>query len=261
MQPFASHLTVSEPIKKFTEPIIRLSYRPDPPTFTIRTIIDAINAITSDSGTHFVATVHHPPSLEDRAQRMQIQEQRALLYRLIFTVVVAIPTFIVGVVYMSLVPSSNHIRMWFMEPMWAGNASRMDWAMFFLATPVMVYGAGIFHRRSAKEIYALWRKGSRTPVWRRFVRFGSMNLLVCTYSAIHTAWTVTDILVQVSAGVSVAYFSSIVLLALAASDQPSPTGNGDETTYFDSVVFLTMFLLAGELIRFCFPLVRMLIVE
>ena len=50
---------------------------------------------------------------------------------------------------------------------------------------------------------------------------------------------------QVSSGVSVAYFSSIVLLVLAASTSPSSEGHGDTSTYFDSVVFLTMFLLAG----------------
>jgi len=49
----------------------------------------------------------------------------------------------------------------------------------------------------------------------------------------------------VSSGVSVAYFSSIVLLALAASTSPSPDGHADTSTYFDSVVFLTMFLLTG----------------
>ena len=47
-------------------------------------------------------------------------------------------------------------------------------------------------------------------------------------------------------GVSIAYFSSIALLALAASQPPSPSGMGDTTTYFDSVVFLTMFLLCGR---------------
>lgn len=52
--------------------------------------------------------------------------------------------------------------------------------------------------------------------------------------------------VQVSSGVSVAYFSSIVLLALAASQPASPNGKGDTSTYFDSVVFLTMFLLIGK---------------
>lgn len=47
-------------------------------------------------------------------------------------------------------------------------------------------------------------------------------------------------------GVSIAYFSSIALLALAAARPPSLSGQGDTTTYFDSVVFLTMFLLAGK---------------
>ena len=117
--------------------------------------------------------------------------------------------------------------MWWMRPIWSGNASRLQWALFFLATPVMFYSAGIFHRRTLKEIYALWKKGSRVPVWKRFVRFGSMNMLV-------------------SSGVSVAYFASIALLALAASQPASPTGEGDSTTYFDSVVLLTMFLLAGK---------------
>lgn len=42
-----------------------------------------------------------------------------------------------------------------------------------------------------------------------------------------------------------AYFSSIALLGLAAVQPPSPSGMGDNTTYFDSVVFLTIFLLAG----------------
>jgi Cu+-exporting ATPase len=43
----------------------------------------------------------------------------------------------------------------------------------------------------------------------------------------------------------VAYFSSIALLALAAAEPPS-SGEAQDTTFFDSVVFLTMFLLAGE---------------
>jgi len=52
-------------------------------------------------------------------------------------------------------------------------------------------------------------------------------------------------MMQVSSGVSVAYFSSIALLGLAAAQPASAMGTGDTTTYFDSVVFLTGFLLAG----------------
>jgi P-type Cu+ transporter len=131
--------------------------------------------------------------------------------------------------------------------MWTGNSSRIQWSLFFLATPVMFYSAGSFHRRGLKDIYVLWRRGSRTPVWRRFTQFGSMDLLVRVFTA--TPATPSPIQVsplwQVSSGVSVAYFSSIVLLALAASSLPSPDGHADTSTYFDSVVFLTMFLLTG----------------
>ncbi|KZT24525.1 heavy metal translocatin [Neolentinus lepideus HHB14362 ss-1] len=224
LEQFGPNVTVTKPIIDYTDPIIQLSYQPSSPDFTIRTII---SAIASSKSPPFTVSIYRPPSLEERSRKMQLHEQRQMLSRLAFSVIVAIPTFIIAIVYMSLVPNGNKTKAWFMEPMWTGNASRLEWALFFLATPVMFYSAGVFHRRSLKELRALWRPGSRTPIWKRFVRFGSMNLLVST-------------------GVSVAYFASIALLGLAAAQVPSPTGNGDTTTYFDSVVFLTMFLLAGR---------------
>ena len=117
-----------------------------------------------------LSLLHSPPS------GSPVMAFKALLS--IVSIVAAIPTFIIGIVYMTLVSSDNPTRMWFMQPMWTGNVSRAEWALFFLATPVMFYSAGMFHRRSLKEIYALWRRGSRVPVWKRFIRFGSMNLLV-----------------------------------------------------------------------------------
>ena len=47
-------------------------------------------------------------------------------------------------------------------------------------------------------------------------------------------------------GVTVAYLSSIALLILAGLETRSMDGMGDTTTYFDTVVLLTMFLLAGR---------------
>ncbi|KAH9900017.1 heavy metal translocatin [Cubamyces lactineus] len=229
LKTFGDAVEVQKPLVSYTDPILTISYPPSSPSFTIRTIIRAIEG-AGDPKSPFTASLHRPLSLEDRARYMQRREQKSILLRLIFSVVVAIPTFIIGIVYMTLVPASNSTRMWFEEPMWAGNASRAVWALFILATPVMFYSAGMFHRRSLKEIYALWKRGSRTPVWKRFVRFGSMNLLVST-------------------GVSVAYFASIALLALAASQPRSDSQKGDTTTYFDSVVFLTMFLLAGRFLE------------
>ena len=157
------------------DPVARLTYEPSPPAFTIR---DIVSAIVSSSSSPFKVMVHKSPSLEDRARSLQAKEKRSLLYRLGVSVVFAIPTFIFGVVFMSLVSPQNPSRKFVMEPMWSGNASRLQWSLFFLATPVMFYSAGSFHRRSLKEIYALWRRGSRTPIWKRFLRFGSMNLLV-----------------------------------------------------------------------------------
>jgi hypothetical protein len=83
---------------------------------------------------------------------------------------------------MSLVKKENRTRLYMEEPMWAGQATRTEWALFILATPVMFFGADIFHQRSINELLALWRKGSTTPVYRRFIRFGSMNLLVSLLS-------------------------------------------------------------------------------
>lgn len=204
-------------------PTLTISYMPSPPSFTLRTIVTAIGH-ASDK---WIVSLANAPSIEERAAAMRKREQRSLLNRLSFAFVVAIPTFIIGIVYMSLVSSDSPGKRYLMEPMWTGNTARAVWAMFFLATPVYVYSAGPFHRRSMKEIYSIWKPGSRVPILRRFVRFGSMNLLV-------------------SSGVTVAYFSSVALIALAASQAPFSGGTGDTTTYFDSVVFLTFFLLCGR---------------
>ena len=125
---------------------------------------------------------------------------------------------------MSVVPSSNSTRVFFEKPIWAGSVTRAEWALFILATPVYFFAADVFHIRAIKELRALWRKGSRVPIFRRFYRFGSMNLLI-------------------SAGTSVAYFASLALLVIGATAQ-YVTGN--KTTYFDTVVFLTFFILIGR---------------
>ena len=109
------------------DPIIRLTYEPSPPTFTLR---DVISAITSSNTPPFGVVVHKPPSLEDRAHSIRAKQKRSLLHRLVFSVIVAIPTFIIGVVFMSLVPSKNPTRNFLMEPMWTGNTSRIQWSLF-----------------------------------------------------------------------------------------------------------------------------------
>ncbi|OQD89909.1 hypothetical protein PENANT_c002G03831 [Penicillium antarcticum] len=206
------------------DPILKVTYAPRPSSLTIRSLISTINA-ANDA---FRAHVYHPPSIEDRSRAIQHHERRRLLLRLLFVFMSAIPTFIIGIVFMSLVSSDNPTRMYLEETMWAGSVTRTEWALFIMATPVMFYGTDVFHARAMKEIYALWRPGSRVPILRRFYRFGSMNLLI-------------------SAGTSVAYISSLAVLIVDAV--VGTKSSAHSTTYFDSVVFLTLFILAGRFLE------------
>ncbi|OKL60408.1 hypothetical protein UA08_04005 [Talaromyces atroroseus] len=208
-----------EPTQK--DPIVKIKYTPKQPDLTIRRIVSTINS----SHETFKASIYYPPSIEDRSREMQLRERRRFLFRLAFVLMVAIPTFIIGIVFMDLVPSDNKIRQYLSEPIFGGSVSRMEWAMFFATTPVMFYGADVFHIRAMKEVHALWRPGSKVPLLRRFYRFGSMNLLI-------------------SAGTSVAYIASLGVLIAGAVKKSSSAAN--VSTYFDSVVFLTLFILAGR---------------
>ncbi|KAE8418822.1 E1-E2 ATPase-domain-containing protein [Aspergillus pseudocaelatus] len=183
-------------------PIVKVTYTPRPPSLTIRAILQRIDEVHDA----FKATVYHPPSIEDRSRAIRLYER----------------------LFMSLVSSNNPTRKYLEQPMWAGSVSRMEWSLFIMTTPVMFYGTDLFHVRAAKEIYSLWRPGSRVPILRRFYRFGSMNLLI-------------------SAGTTVAYIASLAVLIIDAVVGTSSMNNS--TTYFDSVVFLTLFILAGRYIE------------
>ncbi|KAI5918023.1 heavy metal translocatin [Camillea tinctor] len=204
-------------------PIVKITYTPEVPSFTVRRILAAIEA----SDPAFKASVYHPLTLEERSKRIHAQHQFQILIRVVFTFIVAIPTFVIGIVYMSLLPAAESGKMFLMMP-WTSGISRAQIALFALATPVYFFGADIFHRRAVKEIRSLWRCGSQTPILQRFYRFGSMNMLM-------------------SLGTTIAYVSSISQLIAAAAD-PSHVPN-DANFYFDSVVFLTLFLLVGRLIE------------
>ncbi|KAH7477682.1 E1-E2 ATPase-domain-containing protein [Fusarium oxysporum f. sp. albedinis] len=205
-------------------PILRLRYTPDAPRFTIRQILQAIEAADES----LKASIYHPPTLEERSRIIRAKHQQALLYRVILTIVFAVPTFVLGIVYMSLLPDSNHGKMYLMKP-WVSGLSRLDICLFALATPVYFLAADVFHVRAVKEVRTMWRRGSRMPLMQRFYRFGSMNMLV-------------------SLGTSIAYFSSVAQMIAAGASRREHHESGAEM-YFDSVVFLTLFLLLGRLIE------------
>ena len=211
---------ITQPTRQ--RPIVKISYIPDAPSFTVRQILAAVEA--SDPG--FTASIYHPPSLEERSRRIQRKHQLQILWRAIFTGIICIPSFIIGIVYMSLLPDSHSKH--FMMAGWTSGISRAQIALFIMATPVYFFAADLFHRRAIKEIRTLWRRGSRVPVLKRFYRFGSMNTLM-------------------SLGTTIAYISSVSQMIAAAVDQPDEIN--DSNFYFDSVVFLTFFLLLGRLIE------------
>lgn len=86
------------------------------------------------------------------------------------------------------------------------------WVMLAIATPAYFFADDIFHVRAFKELRAL-----RGASWnRKLLHFGSMNLLM-------------------SLGTSISYWASVVMLI-----------SGSDVSYFDSVIFLTFFLLVGR---------------
>lgn len=218
-------------------PTIKISYLPSSGNTSVRRFLFDLNHIhasdqdpffqikPNDPGL-FACELNEPLSLEEQLRTTSKREILNISIRLVFATIFAIPTFIFGIVAMSLLPSENSFRIWVEEPMWAGNTSRNTWILLILSTPVYLFAADVFHRKAFKEVYSLWvHKNS----WkRRFMKFGSMNLLVCL-------------------GTSVSYFASIALLILECKQDPSQ--KGFKTTYFDSVVFLTFFLLIGKVLE------------
>ncbi|RYP10822.1 hypothetical protein DL764_000444 [Monosporascus ibericus] len=212
---------VSEPTEQ--RPIMKVVYVPEAPTFTVRQILAAIEA----SDPALTASIYHPPTLEERSRQILRNHQLQLIYRLVLTGIICIPTFIIGIVYMSLVPDENGSKQYLMAP-WTSGISRAQISTFIMATPVYFLAADLFHTRALKEIKTMWRCGSRTPVWYRFCRFGSMNTLI-------------------SLGTTIAYVSSVAQLIAAGVNRPLRISSSN--IYFDSVIFLTFFLLLGRLME------------
>ncbi|TVY13605.1 Copper-transporting ATPase HMA5, partial [Lachnellula arida] len=219
---FGDRVKVEKPID-IRDPILKISYTPHVPDLTTRSIIAAI----SEANESLIPSIYHPPTLEERSHQNHRREQLRILYRVLLTLIIAIPTLIIGIIYMSLVPSSNPGRKFLEKPLHA-EVSRSQWALFVMATPVYFLCADVFHIRALKEIRSMWRPGSKTPFLQRFYRFGSMNMLM-------------------SLGTSIAYISSVAQLIAAGISPPLVPDNS--TFYFDSVVFLTLFLLIGRLIE------------
>ena len=203
-------------------PLLTITYRPRLPDFTIRDIVFAISTVDP----RFQPKIYRPPTLAESTREMQFRHRRRLFRRFLLSVIVAIPAFVIGIVYMDLLPETSSGRKYFQKRL--RGVPRADWALLVMATPVYFFAADIFHLGMVRELFHLWKPSSGVPILRRLYRFGSMDMLL-------------------SLGTSIAYWASLVDLVVAATSF-NPSLKTMTPTYFDSVVFLTMFLLCGRLI-------------
>lgn len=218
------------------QPVIKFTYFPSPEV-TVRNIVKDLNHLhPSNSSTGFLidytnegifsCEVAVPVSMEEHLKKLAKKEVLKIVIRLGIATAFAIPTFVFGIVAMLLLPSDHPFRIWVEEPLWTGNVSRGTWIMFILSTPVYFFAADVFHRKALLEIKSLWLH--KNSMKKRLFKFGSMNMLMFL-------------------GTTIAYVTSIVLLIL--SSQQTSHMRAFHTSYFDSVVFLTFFLLIGRLLE------------
>ncbi|KAF3939006.1 hypothetical protein ABW19_dt0205327 [Dactylella cylindrospora] len=233
----SSLVSIVKPLTTLKDPTISIRYTPQP-DITARKLIEKLEAIDPA----FKVSVKPVQSLEDRSEQVHRAEVRRIAIRLAISVVAAVPTFVIGILFMSLLPKENKYRLWSEKPIWKGNVTVSEWSLLIISTPVYFFAADLFHVRAIQELRGLWSKKNPKPVWKKFLKFGSMNLLM-------------------SLGTTIAYFASVGLLAVSASQNIPKDMEGHEApermeksemahaTYFDAVVFLTMFLLFGRLLE------------
>lgn len=220
LQDMSKRFDISYTPSSLEDPASTLTYTANPPEFTLRTIRRAIAELG------FTLSVVKPETSSDRARQAQKRERRRILIRLAICIVFCIPTFLIGVVFASLLPEHSRLRMYWHHPIW-GGASRMTIALFCLATPIQ-FGIGqFFYERAYKSLRGVWRKRrgkiDKKRVWiDRLLRWGSMDTLVAL-------------------GTTIAWASSLAYMVLDIVG----LGSG-EMAYFDTSVFLMTFILAGR---------------
>lgn len=113
-------ITIEPQLFSTSHPELKLSYTPTQPDLTIRTIFSTLMSVNES----FQVTLVKEATIEERAEVLRLKEQGGLLKRLIVSFVLYIPTFIFGVLFMSLLPSQSSVRQYFDKPTWVGRVSR-----------------------------------------------------------------------------------------------------------------------------------------
>ncbi|WWC62714.1 uncharacterized protein I303_105311 [Kwoniella dejecticola CBS 10117] len=225
------------PVETYTpitlhQPVTIISYIPHEP-LTIRDLVDGIGGVAPEFEVEVVKT----QSLNEKSQKIQKREVKILASHCAVAIIFAIPTFIIAIVSMILLPSSNAFKMHMMKPVW--GAANLGTVILWPLATVVQFGVGrLFYKRtfasmwphlrrlipSAFKSETMRRLPARPLSWKTLISFGSMDLLVVLST-------------------SVSYFASLAMLILDVRSSPHSESVG---TYFDSCVFLIMFILLGR---------------
>lgn len=219
----SSSLIVSFTPATLEQPYTTVTYLPRPPTtFTLRHLQSQIASL----GPFTIHPVNASTTLASLSQRATTRESQHLLTLLLIAFAFAIPTFLIAIVFMTLLPTSHPLAMYFTDPVW-GSASRGTLALFALSTPVQFGVGAMFYQHAWKSVRGVWKRSGEGKWRNRFLRWGSMDTLVAL-------------------GTSTAWGSSVGFMILDVVTPVMEDGRGGMMSYFDSSVFLIMFILAGR---------------
>lgn len=161
-----------------SNPTTTLTYLPSPPDgFTLRSLKVAIESL----GPFFVTPVRQSTILDQLSRNSQRKEARDLALRVFIAFLFSIPTFLIAILP-SFLPSPSPYRN-YLDGEILGSASRGTLLLWVLATPVQFGVGSLFYTRSWKGVRGVWRRGGERKWKRRFLRWGSMDVLVCLGSS------------------------------------------------------------------------------
>jgi P-type Cu+ transporter len=185
----------------------------------------------------FKASLYQSPSIHSRSRQIQQKEAERTLKLFAISAIFAIPTFIIGVVGMMLLPQGNNFRQWCQGIGWWGGASHAVLLLWIIAT-IVQFGIARYELprhllpplNTSSRIFFVrgWASLHFRRSWTTLIRFGNMNILVA-----------------LSTGV--AYVASVVMMVIDIRTSPREAAMSTQMrSYFDSCVFLTFFILAGK---------------
>jgi Cu+-exporting ATPase len=196
----------------------------DPTVIGVRDLMSAVEDTGFDVSLAPDDAVTNKNALQEKIKKEELFLRRRLLFSLLF----AVPMFLVSMVFMMFLPSTNPIRVWLSQEVTAGLRIQ-DIILFVLATPVQFWLAQPFYRKAYRAL--------------RYTRTANMETLVAL-------------------GTSVAYFASLgsIIANMVSQKKPASVHDGmmgmggekpDSMTnagidFFETAVFLITFINLGK---------------